>query len=360
MNYEKRQPKNPPTMPPAKRGVIVVDTGSLIKLSAVFPHYSFTDSKRPEKPLFELLTFLSKHGYEVIIPEVVAHECDGFMRNYKTVEDYIGVKPRWVPEVAAFIRTIPSLIKTGHNIHIEPPPPEDESQGARLMRTLHEIAIKDTLSDKEKYHKSQAAYMRLPNKKHRGDIAAKHMIASFKKPCPPIYYMTEDQGAWNDVAALSEHLPVSRINTLGLYKAFAENALLPVVDIVKKPDFLINKEIEYQLSLRDFDPQWRAHPSDFSPNQKSGKHPLANALKGFLDVVKQDFEYEKNRIEALKKKYNERIMLTEEALRPEHPDDAHEDYVASHRLYLSHKPAHHVQQAEVIGNIQSEPQRYHD
>ncbi len=307
-----------------------------------------------------MLTFLSKHGYEVVIPEMVAYESGWFMRNYKSVWDYIGRTSQWVPEVSEFIRAIPSLIKTGHNIHIEPPHPEDASEGAKLMRKLDEIATDDTLSDRTKYYKSEEAYYRFKEKKHRGDVAAEHLIASFKKPCPPVYYLTDDEGAWNNIAPLSARLPVSRLNTLGLYEAFETNLLLPEVDIAAKRTVFLKHGVKTARYPQGLKAGAAYAGMDFSPRDNLNIRPLEGALTGFSVIVKQDNACAKHHKEALLKKYKEREMLSEEALRPEHPEDAYEDYVASHKLYLSHKPANNVSDLEAIGKIDASSQRYHD
>ena len=131
---------------PATKGTIVCDASALRTLIAPLPPEYLTEAglqKKPSPTLADTLFFLARHGYEVIIPEMVANEMGGFMRDgknyyltyYDTIPHEVNKRRAFQP----FFQKVVELEASGVPIHIQPPLPENRSIEAAYVNQIYEI-----------------------------------------------------------------------------------------------------------------------------------------------------------------------------------------------------------------------------
>lgn len=231
-------------LPP--RGIFVLDTCDLLRLSLPLP---LRASGSAPIRLIDGFVFLSKLGYRIVIPEMVANECGGFMRDATTLQDYFPGRAYWDKSTAKFLRSIPQLQKEGCDIEIAPPPAEDVSKGAEHLRNLYAIHTQPTFGFMKKKRELLAATKQYESEKNRGDKAAEALIRSWGNSQVPVCYVTSDKGAWKAVELLAGQMPLSHANYLGFYSAFApffSHADMRSVSLEKLESYLVKQAIAHK------------------------------------------------------------------------------------------------------------------
>jgi hypothetical protein len=202
------------------RGIIVMDTSSLLPLVVPYGDGSGNHYTR-------LLDYLSKNGYEIHIPELVAFEASRMLRN-GTHTNYFFGKPA-SSDKAVYKKAYQFLHDVARgdypNIHIVPTPDAllAPSQGAALMRELWQ-AYNDNSMRKGRELCIQLDGMK---GKHAGEIAAVEYIHSIH-PDQPIFFLSNTRTVSNEVVHYeqSEHRRVSRLNVSGLLEGLRHKRLL--------------------------------------------------------------------------------------------------------------------------------------
>ncbi len=233
-----RNPKPPP------RGIIVLDTNTLIEMANIIDEKFLTEEARQNQNedkhvrLIDALTFLSAHGFKVMIPEMVAIECNGFLRNGSSIVSLFPRAPRNVPffkQAEEFLRTIKSLQRQGCDIEITRQP--EDSEIGKYIDRLNEINSRN--DDIEIKRKAVILAGRSFDTTYNlGDRAAHELIEHLKKCMPdpqvPIFYLSDDRNALDSVACLSDaefekgqvRFVVHKLNHVGLINALSEQGLL--------------------------------------------------------------------------------------------------------------------------------------
>jgi hypothetical protein len=318
MNQPIKHKKAEMTHPP--RGIIVVDTSTLLHLCVPLSQGCMTkEASKKGKPvcLADGLKWLASHGYEVIIPEMVANECGGFMRDGASIRDYSpNVIDLWHSLTKDFFHSIPNTA-----IQIMPASPHDTSLGARYLNENYSIHRNPHWDAPTKLQHFASANIRYGKKMHRGDKAAYEIIKGLGTCTAPIFYLTEDHGAWDAITKLDERASINRINLSGLHSALEQNRVLPEFGIKDIPVDKLNAFTGYHLSKAiKHKSYFKINPTDEGLEVgKNNQHPFLTDLSQWMVLLKQH------------------EMLSEEALRTENPTLAHEDYVRSYQQYVANR-----------------------
>ena len=222
-----------------KHGIIILDTGAIMRLLQPIDDPKFlTNHKRQEKTsarLMDTLVFLSHHGYEVIVPEMVSYECGKILRDGKPA---IGSKQdsgAWEKHTRPFLRNIGDL---DGNFRIAPAPASDGSAPARFMDKLWNV---HTGHEEENRLTEGAAKLNSHDIAHKsyGDIAAHNLVRHEHLAAVPVFYLSEDIEAMKEMIRIGQHkkIPVSCITPTGLFNALDECQLLPTAGIRNGLDY---------------------------------------------------------------------------------------------------------------------------
>lgn len=231
MSDESITPVNP-------RGTIIVDASALVVMSLPLSNEFLTNDAIAQKIagganlkeicLIDMLKLLARHGYEILIPEMVAYESAGILRDGKSINDYF-------PRDAVTLLKKPGvdfLKEVGNNfypnIKIVAPPEQDSSKPASYIRELFRIHNQTSSA----YDKRREIVALEGRTNHYGDIAAYEFIAHMPLSAVPIFYLSDDKGALKKMANLLPAHDVNLISSSGLYEALRKKSgLLPTIGI---------------------------------------------------------------------------------------------------------------------------------
>jgi hypothetical protein len=223
-----------PERPAPTRGIIIVDTSAIWRLSVELPDkFKTTEARRNDEKitLCAILPFLAQNGYEIIIPEMVAFEA-GVARNGVALDDFFEgekVQSHAILRMRAFYRGISSL---PGSIYIAPPPAQDNSPAAAFVRAAwrvitsneHPASKVSCFIALNKIHTTQG-------RKNYGDVAAGQFVRFMKKPSLPVFYLSEDLEAATKLSDIRADLDVIQLRISGLYNGMRDTGLLQAVGI---------------------------------------------------------------------------------------------------------------------------------
>jgi hypothetical protein len=216
MRYNQKAPE--PT-----RGIIIVDTSALLPLLPPLPENVVTPDVKASRAS-DLLFWLGLHGYQVKVPERVAHECGSFMRDGQSLDAYFqyNAKNPYLVLAQPFIRAIES---SDANIALVPPPDKDTTLAAELVRTAWNIHHSKA-SDGDKRLMIKELRKKTQHGRDEGEIAAAELIRHMQPPKVPVFYLTNDKDACERVGSANPKIPVNQMNASGLYYALYNANLL--------------------------------------------------------------------------------------------------------------------------------------
>lgn len=210
------------------RGVIIVDTSSLLILSAPV-NDKFLKKKAGEKETYQpryadLLEFLSRHGYEIVFPEMVTYEAGRILRDGRNVGDIFGqVSQEKDDPLFKHARTW--LLHTdwanNHNLRIAYPEADNDSNAAIFMKRMWKACQQ---SPAEAAKNIKALYAESQAGQHYGDEAA-HETAAAIPPEIPVFYLCQDNEASAAMIKIKREPPIGRLNVTGLLHAFGREKL---------------------------------------------------------------------------------------------------------------------------------------
>lgn len=219
------------------RGIIIVDSSAILPMCAELKNEHLTEeARKKEKPvrLADTLNFLAKHGYEVIIPEMAAIECGGFMRDGTSTEDHSVHKNAYSRLCRPFLGGIPDQ---HGNIRIEPPSAKDSTQVATYVRALWKVHKKaheradNTNPAILKVNEMNRTTHQAFDRSNFGDMAAFELIRHMKKPSVPVFYLSCDNEARAKAAAVRPDIQVNGLGPSGLFHALKKRSTLSEIGI---------------------------------------------------------------------------------------------------------------------------------
>lgn len=377
--------------PQPTRGVIIVDSGALLRmcvpLDEQFLNAAATKKnlhKRHPVRLTDALAFLSQHGYEVVIPEMVAVECGGYMRDGKSIQScpgYFRSGAKFHMISGEFLETIPALQAAGANIRIQPPLEGDTSPEAKYLQRMYE-AHSSTMEPKDKRSAFGIAENEFKARNNAGDRAAYALAQSYKDSPVPVFYLSNDIKASKRIGSLvKEGVPARELGDLGFYNALLHKGILQLLGIKAAKDVEISAYMKYAIGAlvvavdkRGFTEAdgnfFDVVPGD-DPNRPQHGHPFADSLIGLrkekeqarnkAKVKEEDPapEPEKELAPPAPPRERHPQVSGDDAIRAEDADEAHAAYVASYQRYRNPVPS--VTEAGSTGKLIPEISGpYHD
>lgn len=223
-----------------KRGIIIVDSSALFKLCLPVDHVHLI--RKPisdEKPVYaDVLRFLGNHGYEIIIPEMVAYQCsqvlhDGLKYN-NGIPNSRGCKPHTLD---AYLADLFADIASGRfpGAKIVAPQPHDNSGAASFMRKIWHASRqqregRDATAER-KAVMELANLHKETNTKGYNTQAAIDLVKSMKDLREPIFYLSDNAHSLQEVYSAGTNGKVGKLNLRGLIVAMDRAKLLGCVNI---------------------------------------------------------------------------------------------------------------------------------
>lgn len=209
---------------PLKRGIIIVDSSALLSLCLPIDEKfrCSTPSKYAgEVPRYvDMLVMLSQHGYDIIIPEMVAFESGRVLRDGLTFRNGIPLSP--LKQLAKHF-----LEKVGQdeypNIHIQPPGAA-QTKAAEFIKKMWRSARQMPLRE----GRTVITQLMQQDRVDFGEMAAADLIRyDYKKSEAPIFYLSTDKEAFSRVFNAANMLGrvVGKVNLAGMIAAIKNNYL---------------------------------------------------------------------------------------------------------------------------------------
>jgi hypothetical protein len=263
------------SLPPPSRGVIIVDTGSLLHLAVKLP---LKEGKRTEKSLLDVLSFLARSGFQVIVPEMVAFEAGDVLHTTDCTRIYFPeskIKPMMAP-ITAFLRdnALSGLVT------IAPPPEADTSPPAEFIRLIGRIH-ESNKSEEQKKSAIIAARRDFAPLRDFGDIAAQQLVRYMDDKKAPVFYFSEDAKALNAVLAPRPDLSVHKLPLRCFLEALEDFDILPSINFEQKTTGSVISAIK-----KNFDALGRTRIILRSPEHvnDTNRRAFSKALAGIVDA----------------------------------------------------------------------------
>ena len=215
----------------AKKGTIVCDASALRMLMITFPQEKIIDESVRRTPLHSMLgalAFLATHGYEVVIPEMVAHEMGSFMRDGKSYHlEYLESNDEDFHKrmtYRSFFREIARLEAAGVPIHIQPPLPDNTSPEAQHVNRVYEVHRSNRSSIEKTELLEKLHWSGIRRESNAGDKEIISYIQSTDDGTSPIFILTND-GTLQHSFPKQRH--ISALGTAAFVTAFNSSHLLP-------------------------------------------------------------------------------------------------------------------------------------
>jgi hypothetical protein len=185
------------------RGVIIVDTGSLMGLGGAV---QTGDDGKKESPAhyFNILTFLGKCGYRIIIPEIVAFETAQTLHGGSYLGKYFTETHSHKHYDSPAVRKFLTSVSRNEKEFVEMPilTTQGPPAIANLMREAHKIYDDLDMNDSSKRYAIQQLQSMKP--RNAGDSVIEHILSTIPKT-PPVFVLTEDWKFVEDRLSTSEH-----------------------------------------------------------------------------------------------------------------------------------------------------------
>ncbi len=216
---------------PKHRGVIIVDTNVLYDLRAEVPK-EFTGGLQTHKRFMDILPFLGKNGFDILIPEEVVYEITQHVvvnegKTLKNIAPYLEEEHR-LPPRHGFARAF------GNALHDKMPGVHILSSANLTIDTAHYMRrLQDAVEEYPEHNEAgreavQFAW-RSDRRKGLGDKAISAHVRRFAQSpeMPVIFDLSTDRKHELFVAEHHHHDPkVKILDTAGLMKAMADSNLL--------------------------------------------------------------------------------------------------------------------------------------
>lgn len=215
------------------RPTILLDASSLVTLCIPFdvPHGKLRRG-------LDVLYFLADHGFDVIVPEMVAYEIGKVLSDRRSRRD-LSTDPKQYKPVRTYRPIfndsedfIFHLLEHPHpHIRIVPTENGTQREWVDYIRKVRQIF---SMPDKEA---ANAKFHALPSIKDQqyGDIAAIDYVLSLPKDDQaPIYYLTEDYDNRNYMFSVEREPRVCKLNVAGMLKSALSSGMLNCVFDVPK------------------------------------------------------------------------------------------------------------------------------
>jgi hypothetical protein len=222
------------------RGIIVVDTCALLNLCVPIPdRFIHRQAKAfghiPQ--LSDALFYLTEQGYDVIIPEMVAHEAGHYMRDGTSVHQHFHNLPNdgFYKVTASFFHKVRQNAFEPSAITIEPPLADDHSADATLLNNLYAAHTDPHFTPRERCQAIIGITHHHKHSQHAGENAAFQLIQSLPASKTPVYFLSDDVMACETLMQKQCNVPVHILGSAGFYTALQKNNVLPKLGIVPVP-----------------------------------------------------------------------------------------------------------------------------
>jgi hypothetical protein len=266
---------------PKKRGTIIVDSSTLLRLVLPSKHQfiSLDDKGHDLVPRFsDLLLMLSKHGYRIVIPEMVAFEAGQVFHDGRSVSRDFEHAPHLSKLFNEGYEFLSIVGRGGYlpNIEVVGTPDKADSPAADFMRRLDDAHRSELDYDRH----ARLKELRRMEKKDFGEIAAADLIKHMPLDGQPVFYLSDDGEARTRVhqAARERGIEVGQLNLRGFLAGLNRQGLVPVPDITEGEAETVLMEIQrrsleynkdtYPLGRAVDSSRDRSDPKDF-PFMKS-------------------------------------------------------------------------------------------
>jgi len=214
-----------------ERGVIVVDSCALLDLqAAVRPEFLDDAGAAGHKPrhYLDLLTFLGRHGWHVLIPEMVALESAGVLADAPNIDDLFSAsqhnRAMRLPNHA--LRRWLDQARDGRLPGVSLVPASPTTAVGDYVESVRRVAADPGYSTKRKC--DVLALVQKKDRRHFGEEACLDEIALHLEapgePMPPVFFLSDDLGA-QDEAHRRFGERVGRINVKGFMTALTSPGL---------------------------------------------------------------------------------------------------------------------------------------
>lgn len=257
----------------ATRGIIIVDTSSLIPLCITLPIELLTEeAKAKSKPvsLSDVLLLLAQNGYKIVIPEMVSYEAGHILRDGHSIDAYFSQNslPAYLTEFRITRSFLGGVVKSKGNISIEPPHANDASASANFMRSIWNLHTDPKCTTKEK-RQGIIFLTRTLYKKDFGDEAAHQHIKFMDDTSLPVFYLAEDRIAAEKAMFLRQDISLHSLCIAHLFAALKQTRMLSLIGVA-------------DVSLDDFFSIFRASLNSDGLNVKISSGNFAKTSKDTL------------------------------------------------------------------------------
>lgn len=135
-----------------------------------------------------VLDFLALHGFEVIVPEMVAYKMSTMVRDGFITSVYFSSESSHIPDLSNGF--IPAVPRTKGNIYISPPHSKDQSNSAAYIRAVWDIYKSGIGRSKTT---AIAALDKITDTRGFEDEAARQIIRFMKKTDLPIFFLSDNE-----------------------------------------------------------------------------------------------------------------------------------------------------------------------
>ena len=228
-----------------EHGLIIIDNTFASKMvEPIDPKYltSKPMDDTQAKCWIDGLVPLAKHGFSVRIPEMVAFEAARMIHDGTTTSAVFQRKGkdkaiRKVKENARlWLSRIVDRKFDDADIKIEPPDASAQSPAAAFIDAIHR-QINDLDSAINKHNRNKrledfGRFLQETDTKNFGDMAALDIIMSLPRDwTKPVFYFTDDDGAFAEVKKARGDLQICQVNNTGYLETLKQNNLLPLLEV---------------------------------------------------------------------------------------------------------------------------------
>jgi len=193
---------------PKERGIIIVDACSLMALSGKTPNGGH---------FYDILPFLAKNGYEVMIPDMVAFEVEEVLADGTSLASYFKNGKRHDGEMRAFLEHVAK----DHHPGLSIVPTEKPEHIREFLDGVIDITSHYGPSQRSRYllMEHNDAYR---SRRDWGDHSIRHILQQLPAH-PPVHVLSEDHRFLNEIGTSMPDLNILSVS--GLLLGMAESGL---------------------------------------------------------------------------------------------------------------------------------------
>jgi hypothetical protein len=272
---------------PRRRGIIVVDSSTLYRLDAPVPLGLQEQRSYEADPFYcDILRTVSNHGYEIIVPEMVALECANVLAGGMTTQHLWKNSPKGHPSCREFLRD--AAMGRIPNVRVEVT--SSDSQVSKLCSKFRTALNRMDLS------KETRRDMVMECQSERSEACGRGLgesqafeIMQALQSGEQVFYLTDDIRSLNDLP-LALHARINVLNAKGLLYALEDQGLLRKFGLRDGPNA---HEAHLKATLDKagdkiggfMDSAYRIDIDRAYENRESKGRPFRDSLAGLLEDI---------------------------------------------------------------------------